>query len=85
MTPHKVEENELQGPNYRLTVYPDQHIESMIATDNFLIIGTVGEISGWDWKVVASSKATKNKPSWVIQIPANKYIYKCCTISICEN
>ncbi|XP_014602976.1 PREDICTED: THO complex subunit 6 homolog [Polistes canadensis] len=76
LTPHKIEENELQGPNYHLTAYPDQHIQSMVSTDNFLITGTVGEISGWDWKVVASSKAAKSKPSWVIQIPANKDSYE---------
>lgn len=44
----------------------------MISTDNFLVIGTSGEICGWDWKIITSSKNPKNKVSWTIQLPVNK-------------
>ncbi|XP_066596839.1 THO complex subunit 6 homolog [Prorops nasuta] len=70
--PHKNDDNELQGPSYKFTAYPDQYIESMLATENFLLIGTSGEISGWNWKTVTSSKAPKSKVSWTIQIPVNR-------------
>ncbi|RLU15550.1 hypothetical protein DMN91_012544 [Ooceraea biroi] len=47
----------------------------MLSVENFLVTGTRGEISGWDWKMVTSSKAPKTKVSWNIQIPANKDSY----------
>ncbi|XP_012214822.1 THO complex subunit 6 homolog [Linepithema humile] len=72
--PSKVEENELQGPNYRFAAHPDQEVACMLSTEHFLVTGTRGEISGWDWKTITSSKA-KNKISWNIQIPANKDNY----------
>lgn len=70
--PNKIEENELQGPNYRFAAHPDQEVACMLSTENFLVTGTRGEICGWDWKTIASNKASKNKTSWNIQIPANK-------------
>jgi len=70
--PSKVEENDLQGPNYCFTAHQDQEIACMLSTENFLVIGTRGEISGWDWKMITSNKASKSKASWSIQIPANK-------------
>ncbi|XP_076674117.1 THO complex subunit 6 [Andrena cerasifolii] len=73
--PHKVEENELQGPSYRFTAHPNQQVQSMATMDNFLITGTSGKIYGWDWKVVTSSKA-KSKVSWMILIPVNKDSYE---------
>ncbi|XP_015596575.1 THO complex subunit 6 homolog [Cephus cinctus] len=74
--PYQGEENNLRGPNYHFTAYPDQHVESIIATDNFLVTGTSGEISGWDWKIVTSNKAPKMKASWTVQIPSNKDSYE---------
>ncbi|XP_076756137.1 THO complex subunit 6 [Xylocopa sonorina] len=74
--PHKVEENELQGPNYHFAAHPNQHVESMVSTNNFLITGVSGEICGWDWKIVTSSKAPKSKVSWTIQLPVNKDSYE---------
>lgn len=47
----------------------------MISTDNFLVTGTSGEICGWDWKIITSSKNPKNKVSWTIQLPVNKWDY----------
>ncbi|XP_053987438.1 THO complex subunit 6 homolog [Hylaeus anthracinus] len=74
--PHKVDENELQGPNYHFTAHQSQQVQSMVSTDNFLVTGTCGEICGWSWKTVTSSKAQKNKASWTIQIPVNKDSYE---------
>ncbi|KAJ8676208.1 hypothetical protein QAD02_011994 [Eretmocerus hayati] len=65
-------ENEVLGPTYQFKAYPDQQVQSMLTTSNFLVTGTCGEISGWDWKIVTSSKASKIKPSWVVQIPMKK-------------
>ncbi|CAK1581534.1 unnamed protein product [Parnassius mnemosyne] len=39
---------------------------SLASTENFLIVGTVNEISGWDWKSIVHSKLSK--PAWVIKI-----------------
>ncbi|CAK9821973.1 THO complex subunit 6 homolog [Anthophora retusa] len=74
--PHKVEENELQGPNYHFTAHADQQVQSMVSTENFLVTGTSGEICGWDWKIITSSKAPKSKVSWTIQLPVDKDSYE---------
>ncbi|CAD6236848.1 GSCOCG00008262001-RA-CDS [Cotesia congregata] len=66
------DENDLPGPSYKFTAYPGQHVQAMLSTDDFLVTGTAGEISGWDWNVVTSSKASKIKVSWTVQIPADK-------------
>ncbi|XP_012272763.1 THO complex subunit 6 homolog [Orussus abietinus] len=72
LSPYQGEENELQGPKYSFTAHPNQHVECIASTENFLLTGSAGEISGWDWKVVTSSKAPKIKLSWNIQLPSNK-------------
>ncbi|EFN83862.1 THO complex subunit 6 homolog isoform X2 [Harpegnathos saltator] len=74
--PNKIEENELQGPTYRFAAHPDQQVACMLSTEDFFITGTCGEISGWDWKMVTSSKAPNSKISWNIQIPTNKDSYE---------
>ncbi|XP_011175555.1 THO complex subunit 6 homolog [Solenopsis invicta] len=73
--PNKVEENELQGPSYRFATHPDQEVSCMLSVENFLVTGTRGEISGWDWKAITTNKAPKSKVSWNIQIPVNKDSY----------
>ncbi|XP_043282650.1 THO complex subunit 6 [Venturia canescens] len=65
-------ENELSGPTYSFSAHPDSQVESMVATDNFLVTGTTGEIAGWDWNIILSNKASKVKASWIVQIPADK-------------
>lgn len=70
--PNKIEENELQGPTYRFTAHSDQQVACMSSMENFLITGTHGEISGWDWELVTSNKAPNSKVSWSVPIPANK-------------
>lgn len=72
MGPIQSDENELQGPTYKFTAHPDHHVQSMVCTENFLVTGSTGEISGWDWGVVTSSKAPKIKMSWTVQIPVDK-------------
>ncbi|CAH0721969.1 unnamed protein product, partial [Brenthis ino] len=54
---------------------PGNQICSLIATEKFLIVGTVNEISGWDWKAVVLSKL--GKPSWTIRIQPQSMIDKC--------
>lgn len=74
--PHKIDENDVLGPNYHFVPYPNQHVQSLVSTDNFLVTATSGEISGWDWKTVTSSKASKSKVSWMIQLPSNNDNYE---------
>ncbi|XP_053625625.1 THO complex subunit 6 [Plodia interpunctella] len=47
---------------------------SLASTEKFLIVGTVNEISGWDWKGVLSAKLSK--PSWVMKTPSNSRLEK---------
>ncbi|KAF9422214.1 hypothetical protein HW555_002023 [Spodoptera exigua] len=55
-------------PKYIHTLESGSQICSLASTEKFLIVGTVNEISGWDWKNAVSSKLSK--PSWVIRIPS---------------
>lgn len=55
-------------PKYVHTIENARHICSMVSTENFLIIGTVNEIIGWDWKMVINAKL--GKPKWSIKIPS---------------
>ncbi|XP_054258767.1 THO complex subunit 6 homolog [Macrosteles quadrilineatus] len=48
----------------------DEQICSLAKTDNFLIVGTVGEITGWDWSTIGQNKHPKL--SWTIQIPVTR-------------
>ncbi|XP_011300335.1 THO complex subunit 6 homolog [Fopius arisanus] len=70
--PSKENDNDLPGPLHKFSAHVDQHIESMLTTENFLVTGTAGEISGWDWKVLTSDKAPKSKVSWTIQMPVDR-------------
>ncbi|XP_034951314.1 THO complex subunit 6 homolog [Chelonus insularis] len=72
LAPTQSDEDHVQGPTYKFTAYAEQHVQSMVSTDNFLVTGTAGEISGWDWNAVTSSKASKIKASWIVQIPVGK-------------
>ncbi|XP_041977121.1 THO complex subunit 6 [Aricia agestis] len=48
---------------------------SLITVEKFLIVGTVNEISGWEWKAVLNSKL--NKPSWTIKVNPNSLLEQC--------
>ncbi|KAF5291201.1 hypothetical protein FQA39_LY14443 [Lamprigera yunnana] len=49
------------------TVQEDIQINSLLATECCLIVGVVGEIYGYDWKVVKNSKEAK--VLWKIELP----------------
>ncbi|XP_014211573.1 THO complex subunit 6 [Copidosoma floridanum] len=70
--PKQLDNNEAQGPTFQFKAHPDQKVQSMLTTENFLITGACGEVVGWDWKAATSSKSMKIKPSWVIQIPSQR-------------
>ncbi|XP_001601192.2 THO complex subunit 6 homolog [Nasonia vitripennis] len=70
--PRQTDDEEFLGPTYQFKAHPDQQVQSMLTTNNFLVTGTCGEVAGWDWKSVTSSKSLKIKPSWVVQIPSKK-------------
>ena len=70
----KDNDNELSGPTYTFCAHPEFHVQSMASTENFLLTGSMGEICGWDWKVILSDKASKAKPTWTVQIPCDKYV-----------
>lgn len=55
---------------YHFCVKQDVQICSMVTIDKFLLIGMVGEITGWDWKTVTASK--NPKLAFSIQIPTAK-------------
>jgi len=42
----------------------------MVTAEKFLLIGMVGEITGWDWKTITTSK--NPKLAFNIQIPTAK-------------
>lgn len=70
--PHRNDEKIKPGPNSSFKGYQEQAVQSMVQTENFLVTGTCGEITGWDWKTITSSKPANIKPSWAIQIPHKK-------------
>ncbi|KAL4707418.1 hypothetical protein ACJJTC_008603 [Scirpophaga incertulas] len=51
---------------YIHTIGSENQICSLAGTEKFLIIGSVNEICGWNWKTVLSMKL--GKPSWRINI-----------------
>jgi len=71
--PRQTDNDELRGPTYQFKAYPDhQQVQSILTTDDFLVTGACGEVVGWDWKTATSSKSSKIKRSWTIQIPSKK-------------
>lgn len=48
------------------TLESGSQICSLASTEKFLIVGTVNEIIGWDWKNIAASKLSK--PAWSMKI-----------------
>ncbi|RZC34507.1 THO complex subunit 6, partial [Asbolus verrucosus] len=59
-----------QLPKNSFTIKEDVQINSLLTTKSFLIVGTVGQIFGYTWKNVKSSK--KPSCSWSIEIPNAK-------------
>lgn len=62
-------------PKYIHLLESEEQICSLVSTSKFLIVGTVNEISGWDWKAVAHSKL--GKPSWTIKVHSQSIVEKC--------
>lgn len=51
-------------------------IYSSTSSDQFLIIGLIGEIIGWKWQDILNANAGQMPPSaWKISIPVAKYLY----------
>lgn len=57
-------------PLYYFTAPRGEQVCSLSSTNKFLIVGTVGEITGWDWSTICSTRHPKL--SWTIQIPVLK-------------
>ncbi|GBP40946.1 THO complex subunit 6 [Eumeta japonica] len=61
---------EYNKPKYIHELENEVQICSLLTSQKFLIVGTIGEITGWDWKSLVSNKF--NKPSWIIKVPFKK-------------
>lgn len=46
-------------PKYIHTLESGSQVCSLITTNKFLVVGTVNQISGWDWKAIEHSKLGK--------------------------
>lgn len=57
----------------------DVQINSLITTDNFLIVGTEGHVYGYQWKVIKSMKECK--PAWRFTIPSNRDKLEKCDVN----
>ncbi|KAG5868638.1 hypothetical protein JTB14_032799 [Gonioctena quinquepunctata] len=57
-------------PKNRITVKKDFQINSLLSLQSHLIVGCVGEIFAYSWKVVKTSK--NPQPAWTIDIPNQK-------------
>lgn len=53
----------------------NNQICSLASTEKFLIIGSVDEIAGYDWKIVTNVKL--GKPTWTLSIPTLTSIEQC--------
>lgn len=68
---------ELLTPDYNKpkqihTFDTNNQICSLASTEKFLIIGSVDEICGYEWKTTTSVKL--GKPSWTLRIPTQSSI-----------
>lgn len=59
-------------PKHIHTLESEKQVCSLVTTEKFLIVGSVNEISGWDWKGFLNFKL--NKPSWVIKMPSHSIL-----------
>jgi hypothetical protein len=65
-------ERSLRSPVYCFKPCPDNQISSLATTEDYLIIGTAGEILGYDWDTIL--KQRKPYLAWSISVPPSKYI-----------
>ncbi|CAG9783995.1 unnamed protein product [Diatraea saccharalis] len=54
---------------------------SLVATDKFLVVGSVNVIYGWDWKAILGVKLSK--PSWQIKISSKSSLEHIDVNSLC--
>ncbi|CAH1103002.1 unnamed protein product [Psylliodes chrysocephalus] len=59
-------------PKYKIIVKEGFQINSLLTTPQFLIVGVVGEIFGYNWKSIRTTNPQRNKPDWSIDIPNRK-------------
>lgn len=64
--------SDFNKPKYIHTLDSGHQISSLASTDKFLIVGSVNEIIGWDWKCVTSAKLSK--PTWTIKLQSQSSI-----------
>jgi hypothetical protein len=57
---------------YHFSPFKDSQVCSAATTGGFLIVGTSGEIVGFDWDTVTALK--KPALSWSMTIPANRSV-----------
>ncbi|OWR52270.1 THO complex subunit 6 protein [Danaus plexippus plexippus] len=62
-------------PKHIHTLESENQVCSLVSTENFLIVGSVNEILGWNWKSVIHPKL--GKPAWTIRIQPKSFIEKC--------
>ncbi|KAK4876173.1 hypothetical protein RN001_012595 [Aquatica leii] len=55
------------------TVQEDVQINSLLSTEHYLVVGVVGEIFGYDWKVVKNNKDAK--VSWKVELPNSNDLF----------
>ncbi|XP_050307298.1 THO complex subunit 6 [Anthonomus grandis grandis] len=58
-------------PKSKITVCPDLQINSLLATENHLLVGGYGEIYAYSWKTIKGSNRNV-KPTWSIEIPSDQ-------------
>lgn len=59
-------------PKHVHKLHNEHQVSSLVSTDKFLIVGSVGEITGYEWKSVLAAKLSK--PSWSIKFPSKSPI-----------
>lgn len=71
VNPGDTQSTEQRKPKIKFTISKDEQICSLVTTENFLVCGSVGEITGWSWSNFMQSKI-HTKPAWSIQLPKVK-------------
>uniref|UniRef100_S4PKL1 THO complex subunit 6-like protein n=1 Tax=Pararge aegeria TaxID=116150 RepID=S4PKL1_9NEOP len=62
-------------PKHIHTLESGSQVCSLVSTKKFLVVGTVNQISGWDWKSLGHSKL--GKPAWNITIRPRSLFENC--------
>ncbi|XP_039298712.1 THO complex subunit 6 homolog [Nilaparvata lugens] len=65
--PNEPASEHISKPLYVFQSARDKSVSSLVSNSKFLIVGTVGKVTGYDWKSIISNK--NPKVAWSIQIP----------------